>query len=367
MQAHTWISVVLVVVGLIGNSLTMWVSQAMRRSSSTIYLFALSASDSAFLIFFVAVQTLTNLRCLYAPSASFDIYNRSDVSCGLLQYLLDLFSDWSAVLILIFTVDRYIACYHSIRYSDLCTHRRAILACGASLAGIAAVIAPYHAVGVSLYREGGSVFAYCIISQEYRDLFALAYTAELVLFRMVPIIAIAVLNVLIMIKVRKFHRDRAQRRNNTARNFEMETLCSDKSPAAATSSTRTRNAEQSDSQVKLSVMLMVVSTTYIVLYLPVLIHYFVRATLLTEFTVASAITQYITETLDVAAFAVNFFLYTLSGTEFRKHLRKLLRIDDVRGACANGRCETVRATRNTEAETRISRKAQEDQTVETKA
>jgi len=54
---------------------------------------------------------LTLLRCLHFPKSQFDIFNRSSFWCKLLQYLVDLFSDFSSCLILAFTVERCIAAY----------------------------------------------------------------------------------------------------------------------------------------------------------------------------------------------------------------------------------------------------------------
>ena len=51
------------------------------------------------------------MRCLHFPESRFDIVNRSSFWCKLLQYVTDLFSDFSGCLILAFTVERCIAAY----------------------------------------------------------------------------------------------------------------------------------------------------------------------------------------------------------------------------------------------------------------
>ena len=56
-------------------------------------------------------KVLTTLRCLYFPGRRFDVANHSSVWCKLLQYLSDLFADYSTCLILAFTVERCIAAY----------------------------------------------------------------------------------------------------------------------------------------------------------------------------------------------------------------------------------------------------------------
>ena len=331
----------------------------MRRSSSTVYLLSLAVSDTAFLLSFIIAHSLTNLRCMFAPSATFDVFNQFELACGGLQYLLDLFSNWSALIILFFTTDRYLACYHTVRYLGLCTPRRATVTCSTSLVVLALLIAPYHAVGMGLHRtEEGYQVPYCIISKVYREIFAYCYMAEVIVFRVLPILVIAVLNWRIMLKVRAFHSARAQRRNNTARNLhELTALCENQSESAVAKSSNVQNvqctektthvqkrnanctADQNESNAQLSIMLMVVSTTYIILYFPVLVDFLLRATILESRSVASSIAYYVARTLDVAAFAVNFFLYTLSGTEFRKQLGKMLHLENVAGGnvfCSKG-------------------------------
>ena len=197
-------SLTAVVVGLVANSLNVVVfsSREMLAMSSNVYLMALAISDSCFLLAFVLAHALTYINCIFVPHLPIDIYNRSDGACKALQYLLDLFSDYSAMLILAFTVERYIACYHAIRFREWCTVRRARLTCGVMFALIAAVISPYHVICMGLPVANGIRFEVCnVLPDTYEDAFYFAYMVEVLLLRVVPIGVIAVLNVLIIVKV----------------------------------------------------------------------------------------------------------------------------------------------------------------------
>jgi len=68
------------------------------------------------MIYNYIIEVLTTMRCLYFTEARFDIINRSEIACKLLQYLNDLFSDYSTCLILAFTVERYLAAYQPMRF-----------------------------------------------------------------------------------------------------------------------------------------------------------------------------------------------------------------------------------------------------------
>lgn len=75
-------------------------------------------------------------------------------------------------------------------------------------------------------------------------------------------------------------------------------------------------------------MLILVSTSYILVFIPVLVHFVVLKLQRSKVVDVSYVTmltiQNYTRTLYIAGFAINFFLYTVSGTIFRKQLKKLL-------------------------------------------
>lgn len=102
-----WITMIIFVVGLLGNLMNVIVfsSKDMCKISSNNYLLFLAISDSAYLVS-VLVRTLPYLRCLYFLNASFDFHHRSVAACKLLQYFLDLTSDYSSLLVLSFTAER---------------------------------------------------------------------------------------------------------------------------------------------------------------------------------------------------------------------------------------------------------------------
>ena len=307
-----WWSLIAVIVGLLANTLTIIVFSSMKKVSSNVYLMVLGASDLSFIVTFVFYDTLAKLRCMYFPATAIDIVNRSDFMCIALQYLLDLFSDFSAMLILAFTVDRYIACYYPMRYNDLCTVLKSKITSFAMLFTIAITIAPYHIACMGQPFFQGAIQQVCVIipEQPYEDIFFYCYVLEVMLYRVIPIIIIGVCNVFIILKVREFHRARKERRNKTLSNQK-----------TAENGTSRQQKHDENQHIQLTIMLIMVSTTYIVLYLPVLVTFFVS-----KFFYGETITaiKYYTTALDVVGFAINFFLYTVSGKEFRTQLLRIV-------------------------------------------
>jgi len=92
--------------------------------------------------------------------------------------------------------------------------------------------------------------------------------------------------------------------------------------------------KREDKSLQMTIMLIIVSTSYVLAYVPVLIHFVVwrleRAGIVSVSNRTMLIAQNYTRMLYVAGFAINFFLYTVSGRVFRKQLIEIL-------SCRHGR------------------------------
>ena len=299
-------SFVLVILGLIGNTLSVLVftSREMRAISSNFYLLMLAVSDSCYLLSVFLSKVLTDMRCLHMKQTSADIYHRFSMMCKILQYTSDVFSDYSTCLILVFTIERFIAVYIPLKFKEICTLSRAKKVCLGLLLFISISTCPYHMIMVGLYKD----LPVCIVLLEHENLFSIFYLIEAVFYRIIPVIQIAVLNAFIIFRV--IHVSKAKkkrRRSHNSLNNNQRSL-----------------SKKEDKNRQLTIMLILVSSTYILAYLPVLIHYILwklqrmDKILLSES--GMTITQNYTKTLYIAGFAINFFLYTVSGKVFRKQL-----------------------------------------------
>ena len=301
----TFLSMVFVLIGCIGNTISMVVfsTKSIRKISSNVYLWVLSLSDTCYLLSALLSNTIATLRCIYFREYSFDIVNRSNVLCKLLQYCMDLFGDYSCLLILAFTVERYVACYHAIWFRNTCTVFKARLLCLITLIVLAIAIAPYHV----LYLGVHIVHDVCTVSVGHEKEFIIFYIMEVVMLKIVPVFIIAVLNIFIIIKVRELSRKKACRKSPTNSN---------------------RKPSKEDRNIQLTILLLLVSTSYVILYLPVLIHFITwglhRLGKVAVSRNSLIITQNYTRILYIMGFSINFFLYTLSGKVFRDQLVQVL-------------------------------------------
>lgn len=304
-----------VIVGLVANSINIVVftSKNMRTVSSNVYLLMLAISDSMFLITVTVARILTAIRCLYFPDIRFDIYNTNDISCKLLQYMLDVFSNYSAMMILAFTVERYIACYHAIQFKQLCTLQRAWITCVSILVIISVTILPYHVTCMEVVE--GQQTCTVSVSQIRADIFVYAYITEMLLYRIIPVIVIAVLNVFIIFKILRVHKQRKQRRSASLHHIN-----NGKCPNRTNSQSK---ASKEDKHVQLTVMLIIVSSTYVILILPVLVHFAIKGLSNMDDMTDLQFRNY-AMMFNISAFAVNFFLYTMGGSVFRQELKSIV-------------------------------------------
>ena len=300
-----------VVIGVIGNVLSMIVftNKDMRGTSSNIYLLALAISDTLYLICVFFVDILKNIKCFYFPTINLDIINRSSIICQMSQYFSDFFSDYSTCLILVFTIDRLIAVYLPMRFKELCTLRRARVVCICVFMVVAIAIAPYHFMYMGLYTQDGYFYYFCSIkSKDYEKRFMIMYISESLLFRIIPVIGIAILNVFIIVRVTKISRDHQRMRSSSCRHNK-----------------RTKKDEKN---LQLTIMLILVSTSYVLLYIPVLvtfvIDYLERHAVIHVSPDHMLMAENYTRALYVFGFAINFFLYTISGQVFREQLQLIL-------------------------------------------
>lgn len=330
-------SVACVFVGLTGNSISVIVfsSKEMQATSSNVYLLTLAASDSVYLVSVFASRTLTTMRCWYFPSVPADIVNRSTAACVLFQYLCDLFSDYSACLILFFTVERGVAVFLPIKFKELFTVCRARMSCLVLLVTIAACIAPYHAVCMGVIVQ----YHVCTVRAEHEDVFSILYVVEMAIFRVVPVFVIAILNIFIIVRVTRLTQAKWKRRKlSLAKAAAASEAVGQEGNQRGGSiagislhhltTKKKRSMKTHEKNIQLTVVLILVSTSYVLLYIPALVHFVLQKLILSGFIEVDQTNVHIfgnySKSLYVSGFAINFFLYTVSGRVFRDQLKALL-------------------------------------------
>lgn len=291
-------------IGFPGNILSflVWIRPHMRHSSG-VYLSALALADLVFLSLhiFIELELAWNIPVIHYP-----------VLCEIYPLLFLAAQYSSPLLVLCFTIERYISICHPFKREKLCTTRRALLVvvCLYSLALSLSAIQGYFWTYVNEYAE-------CTVRTEAlvggsKSLWSIwAWCTEMLIFLVVPLLVLA-FNIRVVTEARRLSR--------------VGTVLSQGKPQKGASAT--------------TFTLLAVSFYLIVTTLPVAIVYPLYQTYhegnlnitdaqlyedptwqshLTYMTIRALISE-----IGITHYACNFLIYVSTGKLFRRELLKLM-------------------------------------------
>ncbi|XP_033331945.1 C-C chemokine receptor type 1 isoform X2 [Megalopta genalis] len=296
---------ILVYLGTLGNCLSVIVffGTKLCQYSSSVYLAALAISDTGFLV---------SVFVVWLNMLEVGLFNRPGF-CQFFIYLTTLCSFMSVWLVVVFTIERFIAVQYPMYRQSMCTVARAKVTV-AVLTMLAMILCSpvlwFSATSVQ-YNEKGNVTE-CGHLAEGLESWATVYnTIDTVLTFAIPFTVIIVLNVLI---ARAIYRHIKIRKSLTN---EPRTGIGRQPPY---SSLRGNLA-----QTKITKMLLVVSTVFLCFNLPAYvlrIYAFLHEAVYATRSVALA--QQICNLLFNTNFGINFILYCATGQNFRRALRCMI-------------------------------------------
>ncbi|XP_013408815.1 thyrotropin-releasing hormone receptor [Lingula anatina] len=301
-----------VILGFIGNlmSFLVFTCTHLQRLSSSVYLAALAISDEAFLILLLMTQWLLDLKINLFYSQGW---------CQASIYLTYIFSFLSVWYVVAFTTERYIAVRFPLKRPEMCTVARAKIVV-LSLAGFAAVF-----YLLTLWTNGVED-GVCKPLDGYSELNKGFIYTDTVLTFVIPSVVLIYMNIRIAIKVAYFY---SKRKESDARIIVEQFTFNNryvKHPHPVIGSPTRRSQE---SQMKITKMLLVVSTVFLFLNLPshgiriyVLIMLYANGGQHSG-TQMEYVLQYVFQFLYYINFAVNFFLYCITGRNFRRAFGRL--------------------------------------------
>ncbi|KAJ8877501.1 hypothetical protein PR048_021956 [Dryococelus australis] len=255
---------VLIFLGSLGNSVSMVVffSTKLRKLSSSTYLAALAISDTG-----VLGCLLANWLDMVADTS---IKSRP-VVCEAFHFLLYACCFLSAWLVAAFTVERFFAVLYPLRRPSVCTVARARQVLVALTVCAVAASTPVVFV-VKLQPKPNSSELLCDLDQERRGLAHAFNYADTVLTFVVPFAVIVSLNMCIVSAVwRLAWVRRSMTFTSSSPRGDVASAAPDGRVSAASSSSRRKHHQHlraSGSQMKVTKMLLVVSTVFLILNLP---------------------------------------------------------------------------------------------------
>jgi hypothetical protein len=301
---HLYCTPPIIVLGLVGNcfSFLVFTRTNQRHLSSSVYLAALAVVDSTFLL---------QLMLLWPTYLRVFLIHQQGL-CQLVIYISYVSSFLSVWIVVAFTVERFIVCMDPLRRSTMCTPGRAKIVV-ISLSVFALVAYSYNMWTSSVFVNEHS-HKECMIRVQFQSLVDVVGLIDSFITLVLPVLAIIIMNMKIIGKLLY---------------FKDQPMTSTTTSTCAASSLRTSYATRGRSQMKVTKMLLVVSTIFLILNVP---SHLVRVydTFQTFFNPSYAPPKYLLllqqffTFLFNCNFSVNFFLYSLCGTSFRKALSALM-------------------------------------------
>lgn len=280
-------------VGIVGNVLSfkVFVFTSFSRHPSSIFLALLSVSDTLFLLALVFswIGTLKNANIDTGGLCLVSIY---------ISYVTSFLSVWCVVLIML---DRFIVICFPLRRSRICSNK--IAKCSGIAVTVFAVLIYSHCL-VTIEVIPGSG---CKVKKQYIKFVAMVAYVDTAITFIIPFVAVFVLNIFVIIVIRKFNFKHAK-------------------PRVVKYYSPTYNV-LSVAQMRLTVMLTVVSIVFLALNLPshAIRFYIIVNDFIAKHDMALFLSQQLCQILYYANFAINFTLYFFSSKTFRKCLKERVR------------------------------------------
>lgn len=247
----------LVATGTIGNwlSVIVFFSTKLRKLSSSYYLAALAISDTGFLL----AHLMTWLNMIEIK------YFNTPVVCEVSIYVSMVCSFLSVYFIVAFTVERFIAVRYPLKRPSMCTVSRAkIVLSSLTLLALIAYTPTFIIAGVEERVLENRTVLYCDVREGYKDLSNIINNIDTFLVLIIPFSTICVINICICFTVWKLARIRRTMTNSAS--STTRTVNGIHRPTIRTAAASCMRNQSS--QTKVTKMLLVVSTVFLILNLP---------------------------------------------------------------------------------------------------
>ncbi|CAH0545975.1 unnamed protein product [Brassicogethes aeneus] len=271
---------ILITTGLIGNSLSIVVfcKTKLKKLSSAYYLTALAISDNVF---------LCSLFTIWLEIFEVDVYNR-DGFCHVFTYANDVAFFLSVWLVAAFTFERFIVVKYPFLGRTLCTRERAKV-----------IILVLVIVSLTFYST--KFFFKCNV---YIEVFSnIFFCVDIIVTSLIPVTLVIFLNIFIIKTIL--------------------TLSGTRKALTQQSNTENCNKNVMRSQNKITKMLLVISTVFLVSAFPnyifVMYYIYLYQAGLEAHLVSFTLPKWC-EIIFYTTFCINFFVYCLSGEDFRSAL-----------------------------------------------
>ena len=311
MIMNVYLIPIIIIIGLAGNLLSflVFICTHIKRLSSSMYLAALALADSGFLL---------SLLIGWFSWTEIELFHREGW-CQFVIYTTFVCSFLSVWYVVCFTVERYVAVCHPFRRQDMCTTTRAKIVVF-SLAFFAFVMYSYGIWTTGITVHGGT--SMCSTFSKYIHTLTVLNYIDTVTTLIVPFTTITVLNIRIFCVIINVYKKRQP--------FDFKSSALTDVGDGVANMSRMTNRPRVKSQLRVTKMLLVVSTVFLLVNFPshaVRMYAFITGITGTDNdpeTVSNLQKwQDPSQFIYYMQFSINFFLYSLCGKNFRQALRRM--------------------------------------------
>ena len=304
----------IIIIGIFGNtvSLIIFKKRALRKLSASLYLKAICISDTCVLLTYVLLDWLFKGLPFVSGGAKVSVVNINGL-CQLFLFVSYTFRIISVWLIIVFTFERYVAICHPLQRRLICTRSFSFKLIGC-VSVLAAILCLYKPI-ISSTSNVGTGTAVCSMNDDYRKINWILDSIYGVCITALPFTVISFFNTMILRKL-------------VCRKSDMvETLAI---------------SRESRMRLEFTFILLSISTCFVCLNLPYFIVWCRRfhsmdslqssrseGSDIDNISIKSVQTEpdrnslYFTRTIFYLNYAINFFLYCLTGKQYRKYMIQL--------------------------------------------
>ena len=302
LHLNTYVVPVIIVVGLLGNALSIGVFMGtyLKRLSISVYLAALAASDTCYLLCLL-VQWLEYV--------SLPIINTPGI-CQITLYFVYCSSFLSVWFVVCFTVERYIAICHPLKRPELCTSTRSkYVVVGITLASMVIYSCSLWAHGVVQLHGAPGNGQLCSFLTDFMTMLTVIKYTDTVIALIIPFLLIVALNIAIAYRIAGFYKRR-------------QTLQAPVYRRAPRIPENIQASLYSRAQLKVTKMLLLLSSMFLLINLP---SYAMRLRVFLKPHSGPNAEMYIQQIVQIMYymnFSINFVLYSVFSTKFRVAFRR---------------------------------------------
>lgn len=296
-----YVMIIIFVLGTVGNVLcfAVMVQRTMRASSTAFYMASLALADTAVLL-------VGCLRRWVVEVFEVDLLNESPAACYIVNFLQYWSFDVAVWILVIMTMDRVLVVTSPLKAQVYATRRRA---------AIASVIVITAFAGVNLHFFFTTTYTnnVCTAKKEHLDFFTNIWSwIDATVYSFLPFTLLLVMNIIIIVCMTKADR----RKRNMTNQFKMK---------------RKEEQRNTINSRKLTIMLLSITCAFIVLTAPSMVINILREKGQPYFNLENPkdmaryiLTRQISRILLYLNHSVNFFLYCVTGSKFRRELSAML-------------------------------------------